>query len=64
VQLEQVLADHPTANRVAVDLLVKEGVVQDDDLVIITKGDLMGTGGSTNAMKIVRVGHLADPAAE
>ena len=28
------------------------------DLVIITKGDLMGTGGGTNAMKIVEVGNM------
>jgi hypothetical protein len=28
--------------------------------VIITKGDLMGTGGGTNAMKIVEVGNMPD----
>jgi len=28
--------------------------------VIITKGDLMGTSGSTNALKIVEVGNLVE----
>jgi pyruvate kinase len=37
-------------------------VVTEGDLVIITKGDLMGTGGGTNAMKIVKVGDM--PAAD
>lgn len=36
--------------------LQKHGTVQDGDMVIITKGDLMGTLGATNTMKIVRVG--------
>lgn len=48
--------DHATANRMAVEELKKRGVVEDGDLVIITKGDLMGRHGGTNAMKIVRVG--------
>lgn len=50
--------DHATANRIVIDVLCKEGVVKDGDLVIITKGDLMGTGGGTNAMKIVKVGDM------
>ena len=32
------------------------GKVRDGDLVIITKGDLAGVHGGTNAMKIIRVG--------
>lgn len=36
--------------------LQKHGTVQEGDQVIITKGDLMGTHGATNTMKIVRVG--------
>ena len=36
-------------------------LVRDGDLVIITKGDLMGVMGGTNAMKIVRVGDLVAP---
>ncbi len=45
-------------NREAVAELEKRGLVQKDDLVIITKGDHMGTLGGTNAMKIVQVGEV------
>lgn len=48
--------DHATANREAVDELKRRGVVRDGDLVIITKGDLMGIHGGTNSLKIVKVG--------
>jgi pyruvate kinase len=48
--------DHKEVNREAVDELVRRGAVRDGDLVIITKGDLMGQLGGTNAMKIIRVG--------
>lgn len=48
--------DHATVNKEVVDELKRRGVVRDGDLVIITKGDLMGIHGGTNAMKIVRVG--------
>lgn len=51
---------HAQANREAVDLLRSRGLVEDGDLVIITKGDLMGVDGGTNAMKIVRVGELVE----
>ena len=47
-------------NQEAVDLMKKQGSIADGDLVIITKGDLMGTGGGTNAMKIVEVGNMPD----
>ncbi|WP_019625092.1 pyruvate kinase [Thioalkalivibrio sp. ALJT] len=50
---------HEGVNREAVNLLKAEGVVQDGELVIITKGDLQGEHGGTNAMKVVRVGELA-----
>lgn len=49
---------HPVVNKEAVDELVRRGAVRDDDLIIITKGDLMGVHGGTNAMKIVRVGDI------
>ncbi|MDH3387693.1 MAG: pyruvate kinase [Gammaproteobacteria bacterium] len=52
--------NHAEANREAVDLMKKRGTIADGDLVIITKGDLMGTGGGTNAMKIVEVGNMPD----
>ena len=42
-------------NAVAVSLLQKEGIVEEGDLVIITKGDYINAQGGTNTMKIVRV---------
>jgi len=50
--------NHAEANMEAVELMKKHGSIEDGDLVIITKGDLMGTGGGTNAMKIVEVGNM------
>jgi len=61
VSFESVSKDHAEVNREAVDELLRRGAVRDGDLVIITKGDLMGVMGGTNAMKIVRVGELLDP---
>ncbi len=52
---------HAEVNKDAVDVLLRCGVVHENDLVIITKGDLMGVDGGTNALKIVRVGHLIEP---
>jgi pyruvate kinase len=51
--------NHALANQEAVDMMKKQKAIEDGDLVIITKGDLMGTGGGTNAMKIVEVGNMA-----
>lgn len=48
--------DHAEVNRMATGELVARGLLEDGDLVIITKGDLMGQMGGTNAMKILRVG--------
>jgi pyruvate kinase len=53
-------ADHAKVNKEAIDVLARLGAVKDGDLVIITKGDLIGKHGGTNAMKIVRVGDLVD----
>ena len=47
---------HAETNREAIRLLLKEGVVKDGELVIVTKGDLDGVPGGTNALKILRVG--------
>ena len=52
---------HAEANKEAINVLLACAVVQENDLVIITKGDLMGVDGGTSALKIVRVGHLIDP---
>ncbi|MCW8932641.1 MAG: pyruvate kinase [Gammaproteobacteria bacterium] len=53
--------DHAELNMEVVDELKRRGSVRDGDLVIITKGDLSGVMGGTNAMKIVKVGELVDP---
>ncbi|PWQ98704.1 pyruvate kinase [Leucothrix arctica] len=50
--------DNPlVANRVVIDHLITEQVVEDGDQVIVTKGDLMGRDGGTNQMKVIRVGN-------
>ena len=51
---------HSQASQVAVNLLKQHNAVKNGDHVIVTKGDLMGTGGGTNAMKIVTVGDMSD----
>jgi len=51
--------NHPQVNREAIEELTRRGAVREGDLVIITKGDFMGIGGGSNAMKVVRVGELA-----
>jgi pyruvate kinase len=56
VKLHEPLKDPKIANRQAVELMIEEGIVDNGDLVIITKGDLMGTKGGTNQLKILRVG--------
>src|SRR3546814_217394 len=43
-------------SQAAVDELVKRGVVQTGDWVILTKGDSYHTIGGTNGMKILHVG--------
>lgn len=53
--------DHAAVNIEAIEELRRRGVVRDGDLVIITKGDLMGVLGGTNTMKIVKVGDMVDP---
>ncbi len=58
VWVHEKLTDPREANRIVVEHLIEEEVVSVDDLVIITKGDLMGAGtdGGTNQMKVIRVG--------
>lgn len=45
-------------NREAIHCVEKLGFVQPDDLVILTKGDVIGIHGGANAMKILRVGKV------
>lgn len=47
--------DRRELNQSAVGELQKRGILKDGDLVIITKGDLIGVHGRTNAMKIFTV---------
>ncbi|MDX9768452.1 MAG: pyruvate kinase [Ectothiorhodospiraceae bacterium] len=63
VAFDTIRSSHAETNRHVIEHLQAEGVVQEGDLVIITKGDLSGVMGGTNAMKIVRVGALVDNAA-
>ena len=51
---------HMQINHEAIDTLLRYKAVRNGDLVIITKGDLMGVHGGTNAMKLVCVGQLQD----
>ncbi len=53
-------SDHATLNREAMDELRSRGTVRDGDRVIITKGDLTGVMGGTNAMKIAVVGNVRE----
>ena len=44
------------ANKEIIDKLLQMGMVEEEDFVIITKGDLQGQRGGTNNMKILRAG--------
>ncbi len=48
------------ANKAMIERLMGRGIVKDGDTVIITKGDLRGSRGGTNNMKIVRVGEALE----
>lgn len=48
--------NHIEVNREIINEMERRGTVQEGDLVIITKGDVMGVHGATNTMKIIRVG--------
>ncbi len=50
--------DRRILNHAAVDELQKRGILKDGDLVILTKGDMIGVHGRTNALKIITVGGL------
>lgn len=47
-----------SVSQAAVDELVKRGIVQENDWVILTKGDSFHTVGGTNTMKLLHVGHI------
>lgn len=52
--------DSLEVNSEMIDVLKQNGFLTDDDLVIITKGDLRGLEGGTNCLKIVEVGKLVE----
>ncbi len=56
--LKTIDKEHAQVNRDVISTLESLNVVQKEDLVIITKGDLAGMQGGTNALKIVKVGYL------
>ena len=56
VNFEKPNTDHVQVNIEALKVLKELGVVEDGDLVLLTKGDLMGTMGGTNVMKVIQVG--------
>jgi len=64
VSFDVCTTDHATLNIEVVDELKRRGAVRDGDRVILTKGDLAGVMGGTNAMKIITVGQLVDPPEE
>jgi pyruvate kinase len=49
--------DNDKVNHVAVEQLKELGVVEDGDIVLITKGDYVKAHGGTNTLKVVRVGN-------
>jgi pyruvate kinase len=53
-------SDHASLNKEAINELQSRGVVREGDLVIITTGDLE-VKGSTNTLKLVRVGEMTEP---
>jgi len=53
--------DHATVNREIVALLRERGQAENGDKVIITKGDLTGQQGGTNALKVITIGEGLTP---
>ncbi len=55
VKIKTIDTTHETVNKDIINALTQLGITKKDDLVIITKGDLAGIAGGTNAMKVVKV---------
>jgi pyruvate kinase len=56
--------DHAVLNRAIVDEFLRRDLVDGDDRIIITKGDLMGARGGTNALKIASIQEVLAAAPE
>jgi pyruvate kinase len=54
-------ADHAEVNRDIINKLKERGQAKKGDQFIITKGDLTGQSGGTNALKVVKVGEGLTP---
>jgi pyruvate kinase len=59
-RINSIDTNHAKVNKDAINVLTALNVAKENDLVIITKGDLAGKEGGTNAIKVVTVGHLAE----
>lgn len=60
IPFEATHVDRRILNQSAIMELKNRGILKNGDLVIITKGDLIGVHGRTNSMKIMTVGDLPD----
>ena len=60
IKVDKLEENHAQANMQVISLMREIGTVKKGDLVIITKGDLLGTSGGTNAMKVVEVGNMIE----
>jgi pyruvate kinase len=58
ISFDPTMREHEAVNREAVAELQARGAVGGDDYVLITKGDLAGVRGGTNAMKVVKVSEI------
>jgi pyruvate kinase len=58
------ISDHAVLNRAIVEDFLKRELVEEDDRLILTKGDLIGKAGGTNALKIADVTEILAAAPE
>ncbi|BBL74002.1 pyruvate kinase [Methylomagnum ishizawai] len=61
---EHGIHDHAVLNRAIVEEFMRRGLVDESDTLILTKGDLSGHTGGTNAMKIAHVTDIIAAAPE
>lgn len=61
---EKGIHDHAVLNRAIVQEFLDRGLAEPEDRIILTKGDLSGTSGGTNAMKIASINEVLAAAPE
>jgi pyruvate kinase len=59
ILMPQTTADRDETLRQVESLLLGRGIVERDDLIVLTTGEPMGKSGGTNTLKIARVGEAA-----